>query len=729
MTHSKNHKSNKPKKKSPHKALIVQNTEGNSVITELIKNFIKDLDVTPFVYSLDGIEFITALLKSKNLPSEEGVQLYNKFISAVFAPPKDKILGIADVIIVGAGDPNDIIGWYRKNLDIIQPAINSLLERKYNGKEPRTALQKKILKTYEESTKEEQIKQTNIKVKFYGFETTINKPEPADNYSIPIKPWITKYNALAQSLPVNVIPILKESKIKPNTIEYSISNYIKETIKKGAQLFKANNFEALGIKSEKRKIVEAIAKAVLDIIDESLDIKSYKDAINICFENDPVTTVHKLDKCLHSDIAMQLADKILTGNDSIEIKKGILKFKLQVLYAKNHDEEIKKIFETYLYKNDFHSVLKNFFISTSELYNSYSNEEVRQIHSLLRITGNEPILSTQRYVLDNIPKTKIEIESAVRKGFTEKLLSHYANSYNCSMLNHTFKSILKLGYNLNFFLPFTLSLIHSLDNVTEAKHLYDSLYEVFKNKEEHKNEIEKISRAKDLYIFLNKVDQTEKITTLPKVSKKESEDLDQKELDSENLANEAKNFISENLPSPIQVEISTYSQIHKAYQLQKKLSKQAQEKQEPSVKKISWSIQGAKYIFDSSNYDNNSPLEITTSFGTKIYATIKKETLSLLSKEQVQKFTSAINHWANGFYNKSGIKALYVFKKLCGYEVKIMNDDKRLFTNQSYKNESDKKLLIFDQLIGHSTDISSYKYQEIKLGYVGDVVEDEIEIC
>jgi hypothetical protein len=227
---------------------------------------------------------------------------------------------------------------------------------------------------------------------------------------------------------------------------------------------------------------------------------------------------------------------------------------------------------------------------------------------------------------------------------------------------------------------------------------------------------EKISRSKELYSFKLKLESEAQIS-------EKAPDHIQEGIDSAALESEAQTYINNNLvsykePATTNIQViekkplTIFQTLHKAFKLQKKLAYEKQGLKIPEHNP-SWSIDKIQYIYTEKTTQNEMiphntkyVTKITSSFGHQIYIAIKdeiKEDKKFLTNES--KFISASDHWAGGFFNKSGIKFLHHHNKVGGYEIKIMDNDARLFTKKTYINKEKDCLLIFDQIVGH-TEIS-----------------------
>ena len=683
-----------------------------------------NFDPSLFAFDLEGIEFICNRLKSESFSLESKQIIFNKWIEAVFALQTEKSPGLAS-ILVGKEQPekkNPIISWYKGKFSINKTETLKELERLYakqakaeaNGQELRRADQKEIDRFNKLSSVEKE-KITTIKIGYAGYQASIENPKANELWTMPVKIINHKVYNLALLLQSIVIDSgteeLLEDSINQKSDLYQIFDFYINSVK-------------IAIKTTEDK--DYILGTLRDVVYFS-EYFTYSDQFDLAFlllatKYYPKDVLDILMKKNQLDFLHKLCSEVIKAESRFtqETKNLFLEVKLKMLHSRYHDEEFKKLILEYKDKKEFSDVIKNipFICDLTEIFNQ---EEISNIFGISFIKVD---LQSSKNDFEESKDLAIEISSGsldlyyrkiIIKGQLKPFLLRFIADNNKEGIQGIIKHLLKYGFNTKIFLDYIL------DNISlssDPSNIFTTLTKLFKTDPSAQEEI---AKASNLYKFLKQISRSSEELEKSKLSevkseeeseRKEEENLLVKIIDQKELAQEALEYIShieEVKEASITIEesdeIKEIKAINNAYQLQKKLVLE----QKPLVTyKQEWNVEGIKYIY-SERIDPSREIpenesytkKVTTSFGCALYVCIPKDLLPS-GKDKV-KFESAIDHWAGSFYNKSGIKAIFKHgeKDLLGYEVKIMSTDARLFTNQVYENESNAKLLIFDQLVNH----------------------------
>ncbi len=485
------------------------------------------------------------------------------------------------------------------------------------------------------------------------------------------------------------------------------------------------------------------------------------------------------------NLCQKLAKQALDDNKiDIEEKKPLLNLYLRLLYGGNHDDSFKDTIFKYIKDRKYHETLKQAILETQNWSELFNEEELIKLGYALDINiDNLPVtivaVDSQKLVA-NIDKNsdKDHITNLVRKGKTESVISQSVEKELLGQIRFCFDAIGEFRYNSLHFIDYTLNCINLVEDTEKALRLYKKLFKCVKGATFKR----KVSDARDLYKTIHNIidpkNQDSKSSSAENDQEQEAEEkvnikalameaeqLLQKDEEkshtvfkehgsTELVTTEANNtssasssssskksnsssFLPEEAQAPANIlsllveerKDNQFKIIDAAYKLQKKIFKEEKENKSLAKKAISWFVKGVEYIFNS---DDKQPdqessgkiLKIFTSFGQKLYVTISSEMQDVIESNQLTKFKSALGHWAGAFMGKSGIKALFSqakHKKLCGFEVKIMKDDARLFSDTKYINQDGDELIIFDTIIGHKNEIKN----EINIVNIGENTELE----
>lgn len=683
-----------------------------------------NFDPSLFAFDLEGIEFICNRLKSGSFSLESKQIIFNKWIEAVFALQTEKSPGLASILVgkEGPEKKNPIISWYKGKFSINKTETLKELEKIYTkqakGKSLSRAEQRE-LKKFDELEEIQQKKITTIKIGYAAYQTFIEKPKATELWTMPVKIINHKVYNLALLLQSIVINSGKEE-------------LLEDSINQKSDLYKIFEFYINSVKIAIKQIEDKDIKKIEDkeyILGTLGDVVyfskyfTYSDQFDLAFlllatKYYPSDTLDMLIKKNQLDLLHKLCSEVIKSESRFiqETKNLFLEAKLQMLHSRYHDEEFKKIILEYNKKEEFRGVIKNipFVCDLTEIFNQEEISNIFGIHFIkVDLQSSKNDLEESKDL--EISSGSLDYRKIIIQGQLKPLLLRFIADNNKEGIQGIIRHLLKYGFNTKIFLDYIL------DNISlssDPSNIFTTLTKLFKN---DLGAQEEIAKASNLYKFLKQISRSSEELEKSKLSevkseeeseRKEKENLLVKIIDQKELAQEALEYIShieEVKDASITIEesdeIKEIKAINKAYQLQKKLVLE----QKPLVTyKQEWNVEGIKYIY-SERIDPSRKIpenesyttKVTTSFGCALYVCIAKDLLPG-GKDKV-KFESAIDHWAGSFYNKSGIKAIFKHgeKDLLGYEVKIMSTDARLFTNQVYENESNAKLLIFDQLVNH----------------------------